>query len=301
MDLQKDDIIYTAEDIERYFSGKLEPPAMHAIERAALDDPFLAEAMEGYGGMQETKWKEQVGVLRDNFAKGPTATIVPLNPQKRFNLRIAAAIVIICSTLAVTYLVTTKTISPENSIAALKTTDDSLNSIPSETGDTDSTVKTSVAPTAKEKAGKIPVIKGETVGSTAESGVVNPPSAVPKKEEKQFPGEGVADDQTKNNKDLAINSAASKNKETAGSRERVAGREQEPVETVLKNQQATEQAVTLAADVQKPAPLLHKFYGQVVDREGNPLPFANVGLTGQNIGTYTDARGTSGWYPQTRY
>jgi len=39
---------YTATDIERYHSGQLSAAEMHALEKAALDDPFLADALEGY-------------------------------------------------------------------------------------------------------------------------------------------------------------------------------------------------------------------------------------------------------------
>ena len=39
---------YTAKDIERYHSGQLSAAEMHALEKAALDDPFLADALEGY-------------------------------------------------------------------------------------------------------------------------------------------------------------------------------------------------------------------------------------------------------------
>lgn len=39
---------YTATDIERYRSGQLSAAEMHALEKAALDDPFLADALEGY-------------------------------------------------------------------------------------------------------------------------------------------------------------------------------------------------------------------------------------------------------------
>src|SRR5262245_18984370 len=39
---------YTAADIEKYHKGQLAPAEMNAMEKAALDDPFLAEAMEGY-------------------------------------------------------------------------------------------------------------------------------------------------------------------------------------------------------------------------------------------------------------
>ena len=34
-------------DIERYLRGELSPSEMHALEKAALSDPFLAEALEG--------------------------------------------------------------------------------------------------------------------------------------------------------------------------------------------------------------------------------------------------------------
>ena len=39
---------FTAGDIERYHSGKMSPQERHALEKAALDDPFLADALEGY-------------------------------------------------------------------------------------------------------------------------------------------------------------------------------------------------------------------------------------------------------------
>ena len=40
---------YTAVDIEKYHKGLLSPKEMHELEKAALDDPFLADALEGYG------------------------------------------------------------------------------------------------------------------------------------------------------------------------------------------------------------------------------------------------------------
>src|SRR5690348_14253464 len=39
---------FTASDIERYHSGKMSPAERHVLEKAALDDPFLADALEGY-------------------------------------------------------------------------------------------------------------------------------------------------------------------------------------------------------------------------------------------------------------
>jgi len=40
---------FSAADIEKYRKGLLTPAQMHALEKAAMEDPFLADAMEGYG------------------------------------------------------------------------------------------------------------------------------------------------------------------------------------------------------------------------------------------------------------
>ena len=39
---------YNTEDFARYYSGEMPDSEMHALESAALDDPFLADALEGY-------------------------------------------------------------------------------------------------------------------------------------------------------------------------------------------------------------------------------------------------------------
>lgn len=60
---------YTASDIERYQNGQLSAAERHALEKAALDDPFLADALEGYA-----------------FAQTPSADLSTL--QQRLQLRI---------------------------------------------------------------------------------------------------------------------------------------------------------------------------------------------------------------------
>jgi|GEM_PF-2043385 len=48
---KKEDKTYTRTDIENYLQGNMTAAEMHAIEKAALKDPFLADAMEGYEEM----------------------------------------------------------------------------------------------------------------------------------------------------------------------------------------------------------------------------------------------------------
>ncbi|MEP6748717.1 MAG: carboxypeptidase-like regulatory domain-containing protein, partial [Bacteroidota bacterium] len=64
-------INYSAADIEKYHRGELSPAAMHAMEKAALDDPFLADAMEGYevyGNQRPASIQNEVNDLQKRLA-----------------------------------------------------------------------------------------------------------------------------------------------------------------------------------------------------------------------------------------
>lgn len=51
---------YSAADIQRYLDGNMLPAEMHALEQAALDDPFLADAIEG---MQHTHTQHNASLM----------------------------------------------------------------------------------------------------------------------------------------------------------------------------------------------------------------------------------------------
>ncbi|HPH25121.1 MAG TPA: hypothetical protein PLW32_14630, partial [Chitinophagaceae bacterium] len=50
-------INYSKADIEKYLQGKMNAAEMYALEKAALQDPFLADAIEGFeiANMQQAK------------------------------------------------------------------------------------------------------------------------------------------------------------------------------------------------------------------------------------------------------
>ena len=65
---------YTAADFERYYAGTMTAAERHALEKAALDDPFLADALEGYrltptpvADMQKIRDRLQPGEERSRF------------------------------------------------------------------------------------------------------------------------------------------------------------------------------------------------------------------------------------------
>ena len=55
---------YSAADIQRYLDGNMSAADMHALEKAALDDPFLADAIEG---LQQTREQHDASLITANL------------------------------------------------------------------------------------------------------------------------------------------------------------------------------------------------------------------------------------------
>ena len=87
----QNDKIYTAADIIRYHSGKMPEAEMHALEKAALEDPFLADALEGY--VNTATPNEDLSQIRERLSeKG--GKIIPIKRSYTW-IRIAALVVVI--------------------------------------------------------------------------------------------------------------------------------------------------------------------------------------------------------------
>lgn len=84
---------YTAADFERYHSGKMSVQEMHDLEKAAMEDPFLAEALEGY--VHSATPVKDVNELREKlFAKRKKKNVFFLTKQSAWT-RIAAIFILI--------------------------------------------------------------------------------------------------------------------------------------------------------------------------------------------------------------
>ncbi|MBS1741589.1 MAG: carboxypeptidase-like regulatory domain-containing protein [Bacteroidetes bacterium] len=57
---------YSASDFERYYAGQMTEKEMHALEKAAHEDPFLSDALEGYA--YTTTASEDVAALKQQIA-----------------------------------------------------------------------------------------------------------------------------------------------------------------------------------------------------------------------------------------
>jgi hypothetical protein len=91
---------YNFSDIERYLKGELSPAEMHALEKAALSDPFLADAIEGYGTQSLRQSQSDLTAIREMIAghKEEEARIITL-PRKPIRWQmIAAVLILVCAT-----------------------------------------------------------------------------------------------------------------------------------------------------------------------------------------------------------
>jgi len=87
---------YSAADFERYYNGEMSPQEMHELEKAALEDSFLAEALEGYNytTTPEVDVAELKARLSDTQRRGH---IIPLHTQKNNSrlFRVAAMLLLL--------------------------------------------------------------------------------------------------------------------------------------------------------------------------------------------------------------
>lgn len=80
---------YTAEQIRAYLSGKMGDAEMHALEKAALGDPLLADALEGYQLTDKDNPYPSLDALKKKI--GRQATSNPGWTRQRY-MRMAAAL-----------------------------------------------------------------------------------------------------------------------------------------------------------------------------------------------------------------
>lgn len=78
-------------DIKRYRKGEMSPAEQHALEKKALDDPFLAEALEGAEELTADQFAQDVQSLNSRILAQKPVKTLPLT----WTLRIAAGLVVL--------------------------------------------------------------------------------------------------------------------------------------------------------------------------------------------------------------
>src|SRR4051812_43173053 len=93
---QNTHINYSAEDIERYLKGTMSPKEMYDLEKAALQDPFLADAIEGFSNTSFEESSKHLNEVTAALQAGREETkVVPLPSKSFYWWRVAAMIIFI--------------------------------------------------------------------------------------------------------------------------------------------------------------------------------------------------------------
>jgi hypothetical protein len=237
---------------------------MHAFERAMMDDPMLADAVDGY----------QPVVGERNIDADLAELKTKLNPKKENGkviagffrpwMSVAAGLVIILT--AVLFYRYQNQNSPAEIVAVKE----------------------------QKTADTVPVLKETVVDSTTvainepQQLQSNPtkPKVLPKKESKLLKENAPLKEQQS---DVAKTEAAAAPpvlNEVAV----IAPISPKPTAAFEKRQQTFDYA-TNETKAKTKLPTLNKFTGIVVDENNNPLPFANITEVKSGVGTYADAKG----------
>jgi len=107
---------YTAADFNRYHSGQMSEKEMHALEKAALKDSFLADALEGYA--YTDKPEKDIADLKEKLlSKRKKKNIFLVIQKQNIWLRIAALFILIAG---IGYLAYQLNFNKENTTLAKK-------------------------------------------------------------------------------------------------------------------------------------------------------------------------------------
>ncbi len=95
---------YSYEEIQRYLQHKMDAKEMYAFERAMMDDPFLADAIEGYKKSNEAVAASHLTEIEKQLTGDKQkAKVVALQAQATGWWKIAAIILLIVTGAAISY------------------------------------------------------------------------------------------------------------------------------------------------------------------------------------------------------
>jgi TonB family protein len=265
---------YSAVDIEKYHKGLLSPKEMNELEKAALDDPFLADALEGYGIASANATNDISDLQKKLEERISGASVIPIATEKRSVQwwKIAAAIVIIGGLGFFTFKFFNKNDS-SGSVAQLKKKEtqpapapviDSVKAEKQESTDVATSNLPVIQPSQRKFKSQLLRKKADT-NSTASS-------IAGSDDVKVFHFQKQNLDTV--TKDVALGSPTAKSFNSESVRTEGYAPMKKDMAALRKNEEK-----------------MNFFHGHVTDANNNPLPFANITNVRNGVGTYADANG----------
>jgi hypothetical protein len=311
---KNNDIEYTAADIEQYHRGLLSPKEMFAMEKAALDDPFLADALEGYD-CRGISINDDLVELKARLAN----RLQDAQPMPRIDavsrpfpwLRAAAMMVAIAGAALLVYQFGIKEQSLRN-IADVPAKQQPV--VKEEESVSESPLHSQrMSDTTTADASSMSLAQPETklFKPDTRTGANNDKAQMDYNRAKQDSATNLAVDNTKTQipvvpeisaeprkKELLDNGEIAGNIKRAGNDGENKAKEYSSVRSdsnlPVSEEQRNAVPSMVQSDIDKRRQAytkLNQFRGQVRDASNHALPFANITNTNDNVGTYSDAKG----------
>ena len=295
---------FTAADIERYHNGQLSAAERHNLEKAALEDPFLADALEGYA-VAGINTAADLADLKKRLAEklDEKEKVIPIGRNNNFRLlRAAVVIAFMAGAGLLVYqfgfkgkkqveiaqvpgkknetgklndstIPSANTVTPPTTTTTKETKD---NNPQTNSATTNQPVQrdVTVADKSKEDAA------GEKI-TTEVTVTASPPAPVKASEIK-------ADDKNIANADVKTTPPGAIKQETD------ADGKKDIAEKKIADESKNNRAVAVSRKAEENNyrnQQSNVFRGRVTDQNNVGIPFANVTNLEDNAGTYTDAKG----------
>lgn len=255
---------YNYEEIQRYLQHKMDAKEMHAFERAMMNDPFLADAIEGYRKSNDAIAANHLTEIeRQLTANKQKAKVVPLPMRKAAWWKVAAIVLLIVSGGALSHMLFNNPVTNKNATPQIAQTESK--EIP--------VAKDSIGPAENAIPTQKPFPNKEslTFKKKTAPGISKEPEAI----------SGAAQP-TQTKQDTLQIAMADKIKDE---RETFARASPAPVTKAQQSDEAGS-VKTMSTNVTQ-----NEFKGKVIDETGKPLPFASVVPKNSNKGTSTDSGG----------
>ncbi|MCW3105760.1 MAG: hypothetical protein JWQ09_266 [Segetibacter sp.] len=233
---------------------------MHEFEKALMNDPFLADALEGFSASDAALAAEHLAAIERSLTNDQQkAKVVYLSVQKTAWWKVAAIILVVISAGALTYSVLNSSSSGKKQEQIAASTSKTITPEKDSIGPVEKPLaKTEVLPNRqllRDQNKTSPIIRPDA----------NEPLAYQKQKQVNEAGNKLAD-KIEGNAPLMASSA--------------------PAPTMQNNEVASAQQMKLPNTIAQ-----NEFKGKVVDKSGEPVPFANIKANNSSIGTLSDGNG----------
>lgn len=266
-------------DIEKYLRGEMTPAERHALEKAALNDPFLQDALEGAEELQANEFSNDLNAV-NHLLQNRISKKNKVISLWGWSARIAAGLVLVAASVALFWNVFNQ--QPTNELALTKT-EETLATPPNQISDTVAVDASTTKPEASQSSETKPLANNRLalVEENLEEDKEVTEEAIVLAEEPKVIEQPALDlgDKEADQAQAApvISPPAEVPSETREiSKTKVARRDAKPAEGYI-SQQKEEPSTTVK--------------GKVTTEDGIALPGVNVVIKGTATGTVTDVYG----------